>query len=90
MEFKKGAIIKIKQQFLAPDERDIPYMVLEDRGDRVLVQDLREYSDQPFLGTYCWPKDTMYLVDNNTADQAAKAFDKDLFDDLLAEQQEQM
>ena len=59
-----GKLVKIKQEQLSKDERDIPYLVLEDREDRVLVQELRQYSKNTFLGTWCWAKDMMYIVDD--------------------------
>ena len=59
-----GKLVKIKQEWLSKDEWDIPYLVLEDREDRVLVQELRQYSKNTFLGTWCWAKDMMYIVDD--------------------------
>lgn len=65
MDNWEGALIKIKPEWMEPNERDIPYLVLEDRGDRVLVQELREYSTNYFLGTWVWSKDWCYVVDKN-------------------------
>ena len=59
-----GKLVKVKQEWLSEGERDIPYLVLEDREDRVLVQELKQYSKNTFLGTWCWAKDTMYIVDD--------------------------
>lgn len=50
---KPGTLVKVRKEWMEPGERDIPYMVIEDRDDRVLVQELKEYSDHPLLGTWC-------------------------------------
>ena len=57
------SLVKVKPEWLEPDERDVPYLVLEDRGDRVLVSELRPYSNNFFLGTHCWSKDWCYIID---------------------------
>ena len=59
-----GKLVKIRKEWLAKDERDIPYLVLEDREDRVLVQELKQYSKTVFLYTWRWAKDMMYIVDD--------------------------
>lgn len=60
-----GCLVKVKREWMTEGERDIPYLVVEDRGDRVLVQELREYSKSTntFLGTWCWSKDWCYIID---------------------------
>ena len=58
-----GALIKVKPEWMNPGERDVPYLVIEDRGDRVLVQELRQYAKNYFLGTWCWSKDWCYIID---------------------------
>lgn len=66
-----GTLVRVRKEWLAPYERDIPYLVLEDREDRVLVQDLPQYSrNRAFLGTYCWPKSTLYV--QSSADEMQK------------------
>ena len=58
-----GALVKVKPEWLDKNERDMPYVVLEDRGDRVLVSALRPDVQSFFLPTWVWPKNTMYIVD---------------------------
>jgi hypothetical protein len=41
-----GWLIKIKPEWLNPGERDIPYVVLEDRGPRILIQELPQYKPE--------------------------------------------
>ena len=38
-----GWLIKIKPEWLNPGERDITYVVIEDRGPRILIQELPQY-----------------------------------------------
>ena len=57
-------LVKVKPEWLEVNEPDVPYLVLEDRGDRVLVSEIRPYAKQPLLGTWCWSKDTLYIIDD--------------------------
>lgn len=57
-------LVKVKPEWLAKDERDVPYVVLEDRGTSVLVSEIRPYAKNTFLGTWCWAKDTLYIIDD--------------------------
>ena len=41
-----GLLIKIKPEWLNPGERDIPYVVLEDRGPRILIKELPQYKPE--------------------------------------------
>lgn len=63
----KGSLVKVKPEWMNPGERDIPYLVIEDQGDRVLVQELKEYArkDAAFLGIWCWSKKWCYIIDDN-------------------------
>lgn len=79
IEMKPGTLIKVKPEFLNPGERNVPYMVVEDRGDRILYQELREYAKQPILGRWCESKEYFDIIDADIADQASQAFNSDLF-----------
>lgn len=59
-----GSLIKIRMEWLDENERDIPYMVVEDYGNKVRVRELREYSNQPLLGEWVWDKDWIYVIDD--------------------------
>jgi len=64
----KGCLIKVKKEWMDPNERDIPYLVIEDRDDKILVQMLKEYANpnRAFLDTWCWAKDWCYIIDKET------------------------
>ncbi len=57
-------LVKVKPEWLAEGESNMPYLVLEDRGDRVLVSALRPYVRTALLGTWCWSKNTLEIIDD--------------------------
>ncbi len=50
VEMKPGTLVQFKDEWLNPGERKVPYVVVEDRDDRILVKMLPEY-DKLALGT---------------------------------------
>lgn len=41
-----GWLVQIKPEWLNPNERQIVYVVLEDRGPRLLIQELPQYKPE--------------------------------------------
>ena len=72
-----GCLVKIKKEWMTEGERDIPYLVVEDRGNRVLVQELKEYSKTIILGIWCWSKDWCYIIDMDARNGEVKQYDTD-------------
>lgn len=62
-----GWLVKIKPEWLNPGERDIPYVVIEDRGPRVLIKELPEYMPKTrvFPHTESVLKDWVIVIDND-------------------------
>ncbi len=62
-----GWLVQIKPQWLNPDERQIVYVVLEDRGDRILIQELPQYKSEfrTFLHTESVMKDWVNVIDKD-------------------------
>ena len=60
-----GWLIKIKPEWLNPGERDVPYLVIDDRGPRILIQELPQYktSFRTFLLTESILKEWAIVVD---------------------------
>lgn len=70
-----GALIGVKPEWLNPGERDIPYLVTEDRGDRILVYELPQYSKLHIgLQNWCWSKDWCYIIDKDLLKRADPDF----------------
>ena len=62
-----GWLVQIKPQWLNPGERQIVYVVLEDRGDRLLIQELPQYKSEHrvFLHTESVMKDWVNVIDKD-------------------------
>ena len=62
-----GWLVQIKPQWLNPGERQIVYVVLEDRGDRLLIQELPQYKSEhcTFLHTESVMKDWVNVIDKD-------------------------
>ena len=60
-----GWLIRPKQEWLNPKEEPRPYVVLEDRGDRVLIQLLPQYQPKHtfFPVIECGDKDWYEVID---------------------------
>lgn len=43
-----GFLVQSKKEMLNPNELQLPYLVLEDRGSRVLIQLLPEYQEKHY------------------------------------------
>ena len=62
-----GWLVQIKPEWLNPGERQITYVVLEDRDDRVLIQELSQYKAEgrSFLHTESVLKDWVNVIDKD-------------------------
>lgn len=62
-----GWLVQIKREWLNPGERQVVYVVLEDREDRVLIQVLPQYKkDKNTLSsTECVPKEYLNIIDKD-------------------------
>jgi hypothetical protein len=60
-----GWLIQIKTAWLNPAETQHPMVVLEDRGDRILIQELPQYKPEfrTFLHTESVLKDWVEVID---------------------------
>ena len=60
-----GWLVQIKPEWLNPDERQIVYVVLEDRGPRLLIQELPQYKSacRSFLHTESVLKAWVNVID---------------------------
>lgn len=60
-----GWLVQIKTEWLNPGERQIVYVVLEDRDDRVLIQELPQYKPEfrTFLHTESVLKEMLNVID---------------------------
>ena len=60
-----GWLIRIKDEWLNPGERKVPYLVLEDRGPRILIHELPQYKTafRTFLLTESILKEWAFVVD---------------------------
>lgn len=60
-----GWLVQIKKEWLNPNERQIVYVVLEDRGDRILIQELPQYQSDTltFLHQETVLKDWVNVID---------------------------
>ena len=69
MGFQPGTILKIHPDYLATNEStDDRYMVLEDRGDRSLVQYCDVDGKMSLASTHVWPNFT-FRVDTNPSSE---------------------
>ena len=62
-----GWLVQIKPEWLNPNERQIVYVVLEDRDDRILIQELPQYKSEfrTFLHTESVLKDWVNVIDKD-------------------------
>mgnify|MGYP003483148479 FL=1 len=62
-----GWLVQIKPEWLNPGERQIVYVVLEDRDDRVLIQELPQYKTEgrSFLHTESVLKEWVNVIDKD-------------------------
>lgn len=62
-----GWLVQIKPEWLNPDELQIVYVVLEDRGDRLLIQELPQYKSEfrTFLHTETALKSWVNVIDKD-------------------------
>ena len=62
-----GRLVQIKPEWLNPGERQIVYVVLEDRDDRVLIQELPQYKTEgrSFLHTESVLKEWVNVIDKD-------------------------
>lgn len=62
-----GWLVQIKPELLNPGERQIVYVVLEDRDDRVLIQELPQYKTEgrSFLHTESVLKEWVNVIDKD-------------------------
>ena len=62
-----GWLVQIKPEWLNPGERQITYVVLEDRDDRVLIQELSQYKTEgrSFLHAESVLKDWVNVIDKD-------------------------
>ena len=60
-----GWLVQIKPEWLNPGERQIVYVVLEDRDDRLLIQELPQYKSEfrTFLHCETVFKDWVNVID---------------------------
>lgn len=63
-----GWLVQIKPEWLNPGERQIVYVVLEDRDDRILIQELPQYKSEfrTFLHTESVLKEWVNVIDKDT------------------------
>ena len=61
-----GWLIQIKPEMLNPEEPQIVYVVLEDRGPRILIQELPQYKSEfrTFLHTESVLKEWVNVIDD--------------------------
>ena len=62
-----GLLVQIKPEWLNPGERQIIYVVLEDRGPRLLIQELPQYKSEfrTFLYTESVLKEWVNVIDKD-------------------------
>jgi hypothetical protein len=62
-----GWLVQIKPEWLNPNERQIVYVVLEDRDDRILIQELPQYKSEirTFLHCESVLKDWVNVIDKD-------------------------
>ena len=62
-----GWLVRVKEEQLNPGEALEPMVVLEDRGDRILIQELPQYKPDTrfFLYTESVLKDWVIVIDKN-------------------------
>lgn len=65
-----GWLVQIKPEWLNPRERQIVYIVLEDRDDRILIQELPQYKieGRSFLHTESVLKEWVNIIDKDVQD----------------------
>lgn len=65
-----GWLVQIKPEWLNPGERQIVYIVLEDRDSRILIQELPQYKSEfrTFLHTESVLKKWVNVIDKNIQD----------------------
>jgi hypothetical protein len=65
-----GWLVQIKPEWLNPGERQIVYVVLEDRDSRILIQELPQYKSEfrTFLHTESVLKEWVNVIDRNIQD----------------------
>ena len=69
-----GWLVQVKTEWLNPGERQVVYVVLEDRDDRVLIQILPQYKkDKDSLySTECVPKECLNVIDKDIQNRVSK------------------
>lgn len=62
-----GWLVQIKKEWLNPEEPQIVYVVLEDRDDRILIQELPQYKSEfrTFLHTESVLKEWVNVIDQD-------------------------
>ena len=62
-----GWLVQIKKEWLNPEEPQIVYVVLEDRDDRILIQELPQYKSEfrAFLHTESVLKEWVNVIDQD-------------------------
>lgn len=62
-----GWLVQIKKEWLNPNEPQNPMVVLEDRDDRILIQELPQYKPEfrTFLHTESVLKDWVDVIDKD-------------------------
>ena len=65
-----GWLVQIKPEWLNPNERQIVYVVLEDRDSHILIQELPQYKSEfrTFLHTESVLKEWVNVIDRNIQD----------------------
>lgn len=73
-----GWLVRVKEEWLNPGEASEPMVVLEDRGDRILIQELPQYKPDTrfFLCTESVLKDWVIVIDKNIQKILKKGFTK--------------
>jgi hypothetical protein len=62
-----GWLVRVKDEWLNPGESAQPMVVLEDRGDRILIQQLPQYKSEnrAFLHTESVMKEWVLVIDKD-------------------------
>lgn len=67
-----GWLVQIKKEWLNPGERQAVYAVLEDRGPRLLIQILPQYTTMSFLPTESVLKEWVNVIDKDIQNRTAE------------------
>ncbi len=74
-----GWLVQIKKEWLNPGERQIVYVVLEDRGDKILIQELPQYKpeNRTFLRTESVFKKWVNIIDKEIQNRTHEDYSKE-------------